>query len=228
MPAGGGDGRRPAWPTPGRGPRRSPPRSARRRRRPRRCRRRWARAAAGRSRKPTASASVPMPMTSTSSTTAASGAFSRGRIRPASPLSRASMAMRQRPLDRPHAAVEGQFAGDEVLARPARACPAPSAKIMPRAMGRSKAGPSFLMSAGARLMTVLYLRPVVAGVAQGRPDAFEAFLHGRVRQADDGRLVEPARGARPPRSRRPSPRCPINAMLCSRESMAGILRAGRE
>ena len=58
----------------------------------------------------------------------------------------------QRALDGPDFAGERQFADDPVVVEVPRRAAARDAARMPSAMGRSKLGPSFFTSAGARLM----------------------------------------------------------------------------
>ena len=58
------------------------------------------------------------------------------------------------------------------------------------AMGRSREGPSFFTSAGARLMMMVVGGEGVAGVDDGGADALDGFLDGGLGQADDEGLLQ--------------------------------------
>src|SRR5215467_14794362 len=118
------------------------------------------------------------------STTAASRALASGTASDCRPLSRAARAAESAPrTGRTLPSSESSPRNIILLTDFPKNWPMQPAR--PRAMGRSKAEPSFLTSAGARLMvTPCPVGKFEAAIAQCGFDSFPAFFDGVVRQTD--------------------------------------------
>ena len=115
---------------------------------------------------------------------AASMAFSRGSITPSYFASARMQRGRQRTLDASHAAVERELADHQVARRRVRSFKRFGAASSPSAIGRSNAEPSLRMSAGARLIVILRVGKLEAGILDRRLDAILRFLDRALGQPD--------------------------------------------
>ncbi len=134
-----------------------------------------------------------MPKILTDSTTAASCALSAGTTMPRYPGLFREHGHRKRAAHGLDAAVERELAHDEEAGRLLLVM-IPSAISMPIAIGRSKAEPSFLMSAGARFTTTCFRgksKPVFLSAARTRSLLSLTAASGRPTVAKKGKA--PAR-----------------------------------
>src|SRR3954453_6150932 len=126
--------------------------------------------------------------TLTPSTTAASAALDAGRIRLEMFFSRAITAMGKTPGTGRTLPVSPSSPTSRYWPRSVTRS-APYAPRIPIAMGRSNPEPSFLRSAGARLMVIWVGGIVYPGVLDGGADAIAALPHRGVGQSDGVEVV---------------------------------------
>ena len=142
---------------------------------------------------PTASASDPTPKTSTSRTTAASRALAAGTMSRVDAASAGLHRHRQRPGDRPHGAVEGQFAdGGEAFELVGRDLPGGDEHAQ-RDGQVERAGVLSQVGGGEVDDGAAHGQPV-AEVDQRPLDAVDALADGQFGQADEHGLGQLRRG----------------------------------